>query len=173
MSTTKIVDHLGVTDGRVPPAVLAAGAWVAQSLVSRERGGRFARLAGTALGAASVALAGASVVDFARRRTTVDPRVPDASTLVTSGVNAVSRNPMYVGMVGVIVARAVARRSVAALVPAAALAYLLHSRQIAAEEETLAAKFGAAYAEYVATVPRWVDGRSVEAVRALLEDRID
>ena len=41
MSTTKIVDHLGVTDGRVPPAVLAAGAWVAQSLVSRERGGRF------------------------------------------------------------------------------------------------------------------------------------
>ena len=50
MSTTKIVDHLGVTDGRVPPAVLAAGAWVAQSLVSRERGGRFARLAGTALG---------------------------------------------------------------------------------------------------------------------------
>lgn len=169
MDATKIVDHLGIADGRVPPALLTAAGWVAQSLVSRKRRGAFARAAGAALGVASLACASAAVGDFARRRTTVDPRVPDASVLVTTGVNAVTRNPMYVGLVGVLVARAVARRSVPALVPGAVVAYLLHTRQIAAEEEMLAERFGEEYTEYVATVPRWVDGRSLEAARTLAQ----
>ncbi|PFG36826.1 protein-S-isoprenylcysteine O-methyltransferase Ste14 [Flavimobilis soli] len=172
MNTTNITKDLGVTDGRVPPVVLAGAAWLAQSVVSRKRGGALARTAGAALGVASLTLAGASAADFARRRTTVDPRVPDASTLVTSGVNAVTRNPMYVGLVGVLVARAVARRSVLALAPAAAVAYLLHTRQIPAEEEALAEKFGTEYADYLTDVPRWLDSRSVEAVRTLVEERL-
>ena len=40
-----------------------------------------------------------AVVSFVRHQTTVNPQTPsDATTLVTGGIYGISRNPMYVGM---------------------------------------------------------------------------
>jgi protein-S-isoprenylcysteine O-methyltransferase Ste14 len=108
-----------------------------------------------ALAGGFVALAG--VVDFRRARTTVDPTRPEAaSALVTTGVYAQTRNPMYVGFVlalagwGVALAHPVA----ALLVPG--LAAYLHRFQILPEERALKAAFGDAFAAYAARVRRWV-----------------
>ena len=118
-------------------------------------------MAGGAAGAALV-LAGAAARQFHRQGTTVDPFDPAlASSLVTTGANAVSRNPMYVGMTGLLVAHAVRRGSWTALLPVAAFLLVIDRVQIAAEEEALSAHFGADYERYRERVPRWLGRRSL------------
>ena len=111
-------------------------------------------------------VAAASARQFRRRGTTVEPFDPSrAAVLVTTGANAVSRNPMYVGMAGLLVAYAVRRGSWTALLPVAAFTAYIDRVQIAAEEPALLANFGAEYEEYRAAVPRWLDRRSVTVAR--------
>ena len=80
---------------------------------------------------------------------------------MVSGANSVTRNPMYVGMAGLLVANAIRLRDWRALLPFAAFVGAIDRFQIAAEEKALAEKFGADYAAYRSAVPRWVGARSV------------
>jgi protein-S-isoprenylcysteine O-methyltransferase Ste14 len=106
------------------------------------------------------------VRQFRRQGTTVEPFEPSrASALVTSGVNSISRNPMYVGLTGLLVANAVRLGSWTALLPVAVFTVVIDRVQIAAEERALLANFGGEYAAYRASVPRWLDRRSVTAAR--------
>ena len=119
-------------------------------------------MAATAIAAASVATAAASAREFRRRGTTVEPFEPSrASALVTTGVNAATRNPMYVGMAGLLVANATRLGSWTALLPVAAFTAYIDRVQIAAEEPALLANFGAEYEAYRSAVPRWLDRRSL------------
>jgi protein-S-isoprenylcysteine O-methyltransferase Ste14 len=151
---------------RPPPPVLALAAALAQRALTRGAqppGAARSAVAG-ATAAASAVLAGAAAKQFRRRGTTVDPFEPErASVLVTTGANAVSRNPMYVGMAGLLVANAVRRGSWRAFLPAAAFVLVIDRVQIAAEEEALQRRFGADYEAYRAAVPRWLDARSLPA----------
>jgi protein-S-isoprenylcysteine O-methyltransferase Ste14 len=102
-------------------------------------------------------LAASAAREFGRQHTTKDPFRPErASGLVTTGANAVSRNPMYVGLAGLLVANAVRRGSWAALLPVAAFVAAIDRTQIPAEESALLASFGADFETYRATVPRWL-----------------
>ncbi|HET6653218.1 MAG TPA: isoprenylcysteine carboxylmethyltransferase family protein [Nocardioides sp.] len=114
------------------------------------------------LALASMSMAGASAAQFRRRGTTVEPFHPErASALVITGVNSVSRNPMYVGMAGVLVAHALWRTSWVALIPVAGFVVLIDRAQIAAEETALGQRFGSEYEAYCASTPRWLDRRSL------------
>ncbi|MDO5500986.1 MAG: isoprenylcysteine carboxylmethyltransferase family protein [Propionibacteriaceae bacterium] len=147
----------------VPPAVLAAGAFVTQHALARGRRPRgiLALLGGT-LAASSGVLLVASVREFRGHRTTITPvRVEQVSSLIRTGPFARTRNPIYVSMAGVLIAHAIARRSAAALIPAAAFVGLINRLQIAREEDALHEAFGAEYRAYAETVPRWVGRRSV------------
>ncbi|MDR1185973.1 MAG: isoprenylcysteine carboxylmethyltransferase family protein [Bifidobacteriaceae bacterium] len=146
----------------VPPAILWLGGLAAQRLTVRGRPVTIASgIPAGVLAAGSAALMAAAAYEFRRARTTVDPMVPElASTLVTSGVLAASRNPMYLGFVGILVARALAHRSWKALVPAVAFAFAMDRWQIPAEEAALTDRFGRSYLGYRRDVPRWVGGRS-------------
>ena len=109
----------------------------------------------------SVCLAVASSLQFRRQGTTVEPFEPARATvLVTTGVNSISRNPMYLGMAGVLVAHAVRLGSWRALLPVAAFTAYIDRVQIAAEEPALLANFGTDYEAYRASVPRWLGLRS-------------
>jgi protein-S-isoprenylcysteine O-methyltransferase Ste14 len=149
---------------RLPPPLLALAAAAAQRALSpgaTAPGGLRAATAGL-ISAGSLALAGASAGQFRRSGTTVEPFRPDrASTLVTTGANSVTRNPMYVGMAGLLVAHAVRRGSWPALLPAAGFVGLIDRWQVEFEEEALRGKFGPAYDAYCAAVPRWLDARSL------------
>jgi len=68
---------------------------------------------------------------------------------------------MYVGLAGLLTANAIRRGSWAALLPVGGFVVLIDRLQITAEERALVAKFGAEYESYVATVPRWLDQRSL------------
>lgn len=89
---------------------------------------------------------------------------------MTTGANAVSRNPMYVGLAGLLVANAVRLGSWRALLPVAAFTLVIDRLQIAAEESALLVNFGADYEAYRATVPRWLGRRSVTPRTGLVEE---
>lgn len=98
------------------------------------------------------------VLPFRRARTTIDPTRPErASTLVTTGIFAVTRNPMYVGMLLVLVGWGIYLSNPAGLLlgPPAFVLYL-DRFQIVAEERALATAFAAEYAEYSKRVRRWI-----------------
>jgi protein-S-isoprenylcysteine O-methyltransferase Ste14 len=143
---------------------LALVAAIAQRAMTRgpQRPPAVRTAAATVTAVGSAALAAAAATQFRRLGTTLEPFDPaQASALVTSGANAVSRNPMYVGLTGLLVANAVRLGSWRALLPAAAFMLAIDRLQIAAEESALLTKFGADYDAYRAAVPRWLGPRSL------------
>lgn len=152
-----------------PPVYLTAGLAAQKLLVRSPRGGLLRRLAAAALGAGAVGITATAVGAFRQQQTTVDPLRPaKARSLVTDGANTLTRNPMYVGMAGLLAARAVRLGRWQALLPLAAFVAVIDRTQIPAEEEALRERFGPEYAAYAARVPRWVDRRSVDALRELV-----
>lgn len=139
-----------------PPAVAGAAALLQLALARGRRPSRCSRAAAALLGAASMGIASASAARFLRLGTTVDPHRPAAATtLVTSGAFARTRNPMYLGLAGVLLAHAVARRSWAAGLPVLGFLAVMDRVQVPAEERALLERFGSAYADYLREVPRW------------------
>lgn len=149
---------------RPPPPLLAIAAGLAQSALTKGRQRTpSSRAAGAMLVAtASGMFAAAAAGQFRRQGTTLEPTNPAlASVLVTTGAHSVSRNPMYVGLTGLLVANAVRLGSWKALLPVAAFTLVIDRFQIAAEEAALLANFGADYEAYRVMVPRWLGRRSV------------
>ena len=149
---------------RVPPPLVALAAAFAQRALAgaapAPSPGRVAVTATVSLASVSIAVAAAS--QFRRSGTTLEPFHPNrASVLVTAGANSISRNPMYVGLTGLLVAHAVWRGSWAALAPVAGFVVLIDRLQIEAEESALLERFGAEYETYRAASPRWLDRRSL------------
>jgi protein-S-isoprenylcysteine O-methyltransferase Ste14 len=103
------------------------------------------------------ALAAAGVMAFRGRRTTVNPLTPSASSsVVTSGVYRVSRNPMYLGLLLALAGWAVYLSHAGAVVLLPAFVAYMTQFQIKPEERALRAKFGAEFAQYMSHVRRWL-----------------
>lgn len=110
---------------------------------------------GLALAGSVLALAG--VWEFRRARTTVNPLAPRrASALVQTGVFAITRNPMYLGMLLVQIGWATYLGNAAALCVLPLFVLLINRLQIQAEERILRERFGAHYTRYAKRVRRWV-----------------
>ena len=112
--------------------------------------------------AVTIALVGggfslAAVISFRRARTTVNPMKPETtSSLVCSGIYGVTRNPMYVGLLLVLVAWAVFLSSAWTLLGPLAFVLYINRFQIAPEERVLSAMFGTGYSAYKSRVRRWL-----------------
>ena len=112
-------------------------------------------MAGLFMAAAGIALDLATMLAFRHHRTTVLPH-RGATRLITDGPFRFTRNPIYVGNT-LLVAGAGLVFGIAWLLPAAlAGAAATQTLAIAREEEHLALRFGAEWAEYAARVPRWL-----------------
>ena len=110
-----------------------------------------------ALVVAGIAAAIAGVVEFRRARTTVNPLAPErASAVVDRGIYRVSRNPMYLGMAAALAGIAAWRASLPGLLLVFGFCAYIGRFQIRPEERALQAVFGAAFADYMARVRRWL-----------------
>ncbi|MDR7328390.1 methyltransferase family protein [Corynebacterium guangdongense] len=147
-----------MADLRIPPAIIFGAAAGAQHVLSRRRSPtRQSALLALPPFLASGWLVSGSLLEFFRQRTSVDPvKVSSARTLVRTGPNRLSRNPMYTGLAGVLVAHACLRRSGSSLLPVAAFIAYIDRFQIRAEESALTEMFGAEYEHYRDEVPRWL-----------------
>ncbi len=105
-----------------------------------------------ALGAALPVLA---VMAFRRAGTSPEPfRVPAA--LVTSGIYGVSRNPIYMGFLLVMLGIVVLLRSLVPIVVLFGYMVLIERNVIRVEEAILAEEFGARWLEYKQRTRRWL-----------------
>jgi protein-S-isoprenylcysteine O-methyltransferase Ste14 len=149
-------------EARIPPPALAAA--IAGAMWATSRLAPLIQIPGALrLGtAAAVLLVGigfsvGGVLAFRRARTTLNPTKPEqASSLVRSGVYRVTRNPMYVGLLCVLVAWAVFLSSAWALLGPLIFVLYIGRFQIAPEERALAKLFGSEFADYQAKVRRWL-----------------
>ena len=153
---------MAALDLKVPPpavALVMAGAMWGLSLIAPSIAApAFIRVAA----AVTIALVGVGfglggVIAFRHARTTVNPMKPEAtSSLVCSGIYTVTRNPMYVGILFVLVAWAVFLSSAWALLGPLAFVLYMNRFQIGPEEKVLSAMFGADYSTYKSRVRRWL-----------------
>ena len=109
-----------------------------------------------------IALIGAAfdvggLVFFLRAKTTLNPMKPaSTSALVTSGIYRITRNPMYVGMLLMLIGWALFLAAPWALAGPLFFFAWISRLQIAPEERVLAVMFGEAYAAYRRRVRRWL-----------------
>jgi protein-S-isoprenylcysteine O-methyltransferase Ste14 len=104
-----------------------------------------------------VACAATGALTFRRARTTLNPHTPEeTSSLVSTGIYRVTRNPMYLGLLRVLVGWAAFLSSAWALLGLAGFVGYMSRFQIAPEERALARLFGSEYESYKARVRRWL-----------------
>lgn len=110
---------------------------------------------GAALFAVGLAVVLWAARSFAAAGTTIKP-FERTHTLVASGPYRFTRNPMYLGMVAMLLGAALALGTPGPWLAAAALAATLHFRFVRHEERALAASLGAPYEDYRRRVRRWL-----------------
>jgi len=98
-----------------------------------------------------------SVGLFWKAKTTVNPLKPDNSnTIVESGMYQYSRNPMYLGMLSMLLGLALLLGSLTPLICLPLFVVIITMLQIIPEEKSLTNKFGQMYLDYKHRVRRWL-----------------
>ena len=147
---------------KVPPpaiALLVAGCmWVAHRYVPSLGLSIPWRLAcAVALALLGIALALAGVSEFRKAKTTVNPLKPEnSSSVVATGIYRFTRNPMYLGMLTVLVGWAFFLANAASFSLLPLFVLYMNRFQIGPEERVLSGHFGAEYTRYVQAVRRWL-----------------
>jgi len=99
----------------------------------------------------------AGVIQFAVQSTSVNPHKPDhASSIVTSGVYRLSRNPMYLGMLFILLAAVLKFGHPLGLIVLPFYVWYMNRFQIIPEESVMEEKFGEEYRSYKQRVRRWI-----------------
>jgi protein-S-isoprenylcysteine O-methyltransferase Ste14 len=102
-----------------------------------------------------IALSG--VVAFRRAGTTINPMKPgSSSSLVEAGIYSVTRNPMYLGVLLLLLAWAIYLANVLTVLFLPGFVWYMGRYQIEPEERALTALFGPEFTAYAARVRRWM-----------------
>ena len=98
-----------------------------------------------------------AVKAFNRQKTTVNPLEPrQASSLVSSGIFKYSRNPMYLGMLIILLALSFKFNLVGGIVISLFFYLFITKFQILPEEEAMNELFGDEFTEYSNRTRRWI-----------------
>jgi protein-S-isoprenylcysteine O-methyltransferase Ste14 len=144
-----------------PPGVVALIGGLMWAVARTLETGKFAfawqaAVAGVLLTTGLLLMLGAAAAFFAVR-TTINPLRPArASSLVTTGLFRLSRNPIYLGDLLVLAAWGVWLGSLANVALLGVFVWYMNRFQILAEERALSRLFGERYTAYCASVRRWL-----------------
>lgn len=106
---------------------------------------------------AGICVALLGVKEFNQQQTTVNPLQPAKTTrLVTSGIFQLTRNPMYLGMLLVLLGWADLLDNFLAYSGALIFFSYISAFQIKPEEEVMKGKFNQEFSEYCSQVRRWL-----------------
>jgi len=156
------MSRLSALELRIPPDLVwlavVALMWVASTLTPGFDVKAPVRIvASGAFVAAGVALIVTARIQLRRARTTWHPSEPGRTTgLVTDGVYRLSRNPVYLGMLAILIAWSAALGSLLALALTALFVAYLDRFQIGPEERALSEIMGSEYRAYAGRVRRWL-----------------
>lgn len=146
-------------ENRIPPPVIAIGCGALIYLLRdhfRVQSGFNVYIAALIF-FASFAVIILAMREFRRARTTVNPLRPEtASSLVQSGVFSLSRNPMYLGLFGLLLAWTVYLGAPAGVAALALFVIWMNLLQIRPEEKAMAELFEDDFSRYCSRVRRWL-----------------
>ena len=109
------------------------------------------------LGVIGMSLGVMGVTQFRKAQTTPNPQALEkVSSLVTSGIYGYSRNPMYLGLVLILLGWAFYLPHFLSFVLLPVFILYMTRFQIQPEEEMMARKFGKTYQAYLNKVRRWI-----------------
>ena len=98
-----------------------------------------------------------SIGAFIKARTTVNPINPEkASELVTGGLYRISRNPMYLGMLFLLIGWGFMLANPISIIGIIGFVIVMNIIQIKPEERALEILFGDSYLNYKNKVRRWI-----------------
>ena len=92
---------------------------------------------------------------FKKAKTTVKP-FQESTSLVTTGVFSLSRNPMYLGFVLILIGSGILLGSLTPFIILPIFIVLINRNFISIEEQMLQDKFGKEWSEYKSKVRRWI-----------------
>ena len=147
---------------KLPPVaqvIITAAAMVGVSKVAPALKFSFSGSTALAVGLGVIGLSSGimGVIQFKKAQTTANPQaLEQVSSLVTSGVYRYSRNPMYVGLVLILLGWAFYLSHFLAFVLLPIFILYMTRFQIQPEEQMMARKFGKTYQAYVLRVRRWI-----------------
>ena len=146
----------------IPPPVvalvLAGGMWAVERVSAHLAWAKPGRVVvASALFALGVLCAASAAVAFRRWNTTINPHKPEESrSLVRSGPFRFTRNPMYLGLLTVLLGWAAWLGAPWSLLGPVVFFLYIQRFQIAPEERVLVEKFGEEYQQYRRAVRRWL-----------------
>jgi protein-S-isoprenylcysteine O-methyltransferase Ste14 len=109
------------------------------------------------LALAGISLALSGVLAFRKVQTTLNPHTPEkSSSIVQSGPYAFTRNPMYLGLVLVLLGFCTYLANPLSLLAVVVFVAYTMRFQIIPEERVLLEMFGESYEQYVKSVRRWI-----------------
>ena len=98
-----------------------------------------------------------AVRSFRKQKTTVNPLKPkQASSLVTSGIFRFSRNPMYLGMLIILLSISFKFNLLGGIIISLLFFIFITKFQIYPEEEAMNELFGDKFTQYSNTTRRWI-----------------
>ena len=97
------------------------------------------------------------VTKFIKSKTTIDPiKFKKVNKLVTSGVYKYSRNPMYLGLLMIVISSSIMSLNIYSLSTPFFFFWWINRFQIEREEIFLTEKFGKEYLSYKSKTRRWI-----------------
>lgn len=106
---------------------------------------------------AGVTIAGSGVWSFRHAETTINPMKPESSSaLVASGIYRWTRNPMYLGLLWILLGWGIYLSNAPAYLVLPGFVLYMNRFQIEPEERALTRIFGPAFAAYRAHVRKWI-----------------
>ncbi|WP_297324113.1 isoprenylcysteine carboxylmethyltransferase family protein [Nitrosomonas sp.] len=147
---------------KIPPAGLVLLFAAAMWLTAQTNSWAMVQIPGEEWVAIALSMLGCTLIivaaiQFISARTTVNPLTPESATeIVTQGIYKLSRNPMYVGFLVMLVAWGVFLENILSLLLLPLFVLYLNRFQIMPEEKALLTKFGDGYGQYLKSVRRWV-----------------
>ena len=97
------------------------------------------------------------VLQFIKSKTTINPiKFDEVDKLVTSGIFKYSRNPMYLGMLMIIISTSIFYLNIYSILTPFLFILWINKFQIKREEVFLTKKFGKEYLSYKNKTRRWV-----------------
>ena len=149
---------------KIPPPIVTAIIGAAMWALSRVTpplplplDGRLRVALAAAFAGFGFCVAAMGMLAFRRARTTINPvKVEEASSVVTSGIYSRTRNPMYVGLVSLLLGWTVYLADPWVVLGPVLFVLFTTRFQIVPEERVLTLKFGREYTDYQARVRRWL-----------------
>ena len=97
------------------------------------------------------------VLKFIKSKTTINPiKFEETNRLVTSGIFKYSRNPMYLGMLMIIISTSIFYLNIYSILTPFLFVFWINKFQIKREEIFLTEKFGKEYLSYKNKTRRWL-----------------